>query len=68
MSWNVDEGPWFDNQIGTLTVDGRAATFTLERSYLDGEAARLETLLETSLTGDRDWPTLIARTRESAAR
>ena len=19
-SWNVDEGPWFDNQIGTLTV------------------------------------------------
>ena len=68
ITWQVDEGPWFDNQIATLALDGRRATFRLERSFLDDGHPRLETLLEKQLVGDRDWPALIARTRESAAR
>ena len=68
ITWQVDEGPWFDNQIATLAMDGRRATFRLERSFLDDGHARLETLLEKPLVGDRDWPALIAGTRESAAR
>ena len=67
-SWRMDEGPWFDNQIATLLLHGRQATFRLERSRLvDGEA-HLEILLEKQLTGGRDWPGLVAGARASAAR
>jgi PhoD-like phosphatase len=68
ISWRTDEGPWFDNQIATLILDGRQATFRLERSFLVDNEARLEILLEKQLTGDRDWPGLIAGTRPAAGR
>jgi hypothetical protein len=63
ISWRTDEGPWFDNQIATLILDGRQATFRLERSFLVDNEARLEILLEKQLAGDRDWPGLITGTR-----
>jgi PhoD-like phosphatase len=31
VTWRVTDGPWFDNQVATLNVDGRRATFRLER-------------------------------------
>jgi PhoD-like phosphatase len=68
LSWQMDEGPWFDNQIGTLALDGRRATFRLERSFLDDGQPRLETVLERPLVGERDWPGLIADAAASAAR
>jgi hypothetical protein len=52
ISWKVDAGPWFDNQIASLSMDGRRARFRLERSRLgdDGEPC-LETLLDQPLSG-----------------
>lgn len=50
VEWSVDDGPWFDNQIATLRLDGRSATLRLERSVLgeDGEPA-LQVLLDSPL-------------------
>jgi len=31
-SWRLLEGPWFDNQVSTLTLDGDSATLRLERT------------------------------------
>jgi hypothetical protein len=30
LSWTLTEGPWFDNQIATLELDGRRARVRLE--------------------------------------
>ena len=31
LTWRVTDGPWFDNQVAMLDLDGRHATFRLER-------------------------------------
>jgi len=33
----VGEGPWFDNQLATLHVDGRSMSFELEKALPDGD-------------------------------
>ena len=39
----VHDEPWFDNQIGTLILEGRSATFQLSRSEPPpGEDGRLK--------------------------
>ena len=35
IRWRIDEGPWFDNQIATLDLDGPAAHFRLEKTHPD---------------------------------
>jgi hypothetical protein len=47
----VGEGPWFDNQVATLVLDGRHARLALDRSVgpPDGPP-RLERLAEQRLT------------------
>ena len=48
VTWRVTDGPWFDNQVAILDVDGRRVTFRLERVVaaddgspkLEGVAAR----------------------------
>jgi hypothetical protein len=46
----VGDGPWFDNQVATLTVDGARLAARLERAVpIDGTAARLETVLSRQL-------------------
>ena len=35
IRWRIDEGPWFDNQIATLDLDGPAARFKLEKTHPD---------------------------------
>jgi phosphodiesterase/alkaline phosphatase D-like protein len=37
-----DEGPWFDNQVMTITLEGRRARLVLEKTVPDGDALALE--------------------------
>ena len=32
VGWRFVAGPWFDNQVGTLILEGRKATFMLSKS------------------------------------
>jgi hypothetical protein len=46
----VGDGPWFDNQVATLRVDGREIDLRLERAKpVDAESARLERVLSRKL-------------------
>ncbi len=38
ISWRLAEGPYFDNQVATLVLDGRSASIKLERTVGDPEA------------------------------
>jgi PhoD-like phosphatase len=46
----VGDGPWFDNQVATLLIDGRRIAMRLEKAVpLDSTAARLDRVLEHRL-------------------
>ena len=46
----VDGGPWFDNQVATLTIDGRRMRMHLEKAVpVDDHEARLERVLDREL-------------------
>jgi hypothetical protein len=50
LTWRVTDGPWFDNQIATLDIEGRHATFRLETAVGPGDASpRLEQVGSRSL-------------------
>jgi hypothetical protein len=51
IRWRLtDGGPWFDNQVGTLTIDGRRIQMRLEKSVPDGEGGvELEAVLDRRL-------------------
>ena len=49
VTWGVDHGPWFDNEIGAIELEGRSALFRLERAIPGDPDERLETVLEQSL-------------------
>jgi PhoD-like phosphatase len=51
VSWRmVGDGPWFDNQVATLSIDGRAIGMRLEKAVpVDETSARLEKVLDTQL-------------------
>ena len=48
IRWRFACGPYFDNQLATLSLDGREATLTLSKTVHDPEAVepRLETAFE----------------------
>jgi PhoD-like phosphatase len=47
---NVGDGPWFDNQVATLTVDGRRIAMRLDKAVpVDETKARLERVLDRRL-------------------
>ena len=52
MRWRLVEGPFYDNQVATLTLDGRSAAMKLERTIGDPETdeRELHTSFERSLT------------------
>ena len=53
IDWRLLRGPWFDNHVGLLELDGRAAKLVVERA-VDPEGAeppRLEALYEHRLAG-----------------
>ncbi len=50
IRWRLDGGPWFDNQISTLEVEGRRLTLRVERAVLTGDGTpALEPLAERRL-------------------
>src|SRR5436190_10322918 len=57
IRWRFVEGPYFDNQAGTLVLDGREATAILDKTVARGPAGALERVYERSLTtGSRAAP------------
>jgi phosphodiesterase/alkaline phosphatase D-like protein len=51
LSWRfVGDGPWFDNQIATITIEGRRASLTIEKTVPDGDDLALERVFEHDLT------------------
>jgi len=51
VRWRFSEGPWFDNQVASLDIDGRSAVMKLEKTVSgDGQHPELELVLERSLT------------------
>jgi hypothetical protein len=51
IRWRFAEGPYFDNQVATLSLNGRSASIKLEKTEDDPEsdARRLETVFERRL-------------------
>jgi hypothetical protein len=37
LTWEISEGPWFDNQLATLSLDGRRCSFHLDQALGDGD-------------------------------
>ncbi|MEV1046810.1 alkaline phosphatase D family protein [Streptomyces sp. NPDC049916] len=50
VTWRRDGGPWFGNQLMTLTLRGRNSALTLVQATEGESGAQLETVLERSLT------------------
>jgi hypothetical protein len=52
IRWRFREGPYFDNQVATLELDGRSATMKLEKVPRDpeGRDERLEQVFEERLS------------------
>ncbi|MEN8655151.1 alkaline phosphatase D family protein [Streptomyces sp. 21So2-11] len=51
INWRKTSGPWFGNQLMTLTLRGRAATLSLDQARTKrGGGVRLATVLERNLT------------------
>jgi hypothetical protein len=42
VRWRLVEGPFYDNQVATLAIDGRSAALTLERTVGDPETDHRE--------------------------
>jgi PhoD-like phosphatase len=51
VDWRqLDDGPWFDNQVATLEADGRRLRMRLEKAVpVDADDGRLECVLERRL-------------------
>jgi hypothetical protein len=51
LSWTIEEGPWFDNQVATIEIDGRDAWMVLDKTVdpPDGPP-RLERVMRRQLT------------------
>jgi hypothetical protein len=50
IRWRIDEGPWFDNQVATLALDGPSAHFRLEKTHPDDwREATLHDVVERQL-------------------
>ncbi|MBC7374245.1 MAG: alkaline phosphatase D family protein [Frankiales bacterium] len=49
VTWRVDHGPWFDNEIGAIELAGGSALFRLERAVPGDADERLEMVLEQRL-------------------
>jgi hypothetical protein len=52
IRWRLCEGPYFDNQVATLKLDGRRASMKLEKvpHDVDGRDERLELVFERQLS------------------
>lgn len=53
VSWRVRSGPTFDNSVGVVEVQGRAARVTIRRAGAGGDPTELSGLHQQDLTGGR---------------
>ncbi|WP_455356129.1 alkaline phosphatase D family protein [Streptomyces sp. SYSU K217416] len=52
VEWKKTGGPWFGNQLMSLTLRGRSAVLRLEQAQAErGDGSRLTTVLKRDLTG-----------------
>ena len=51
VGWRRTGGPWFGNQLMTLSAHGRSAVLRLEHARQEESGARLTTVTETRLSG-----------------
>ena len=54
LAWRVVDGPWFENQVGTLRHDGSGAEVRLDKTVpgeSEDDARRLERVLTRTLSG-----------------
>ena len=35
IRWRIDEGPWFDNQVASMDIDGPVVHFRIEKTHPD---------------------------------
>jgi hypothetical protein len=50
LSWTIEEGPWFDNQVATLELDGRRAWMALDKVVEPADGPpRLERVMRRQL-------------------
>ncbi|MFI8196428.1 alkaline phosphatase D family protein [Streptomyces sp. NPDC085942] len=54
VAWGRTGGPWFGNQLMTLTLRGRNAALTLVQARAGTRGAQLEAVLERSLTPENE--------------
>lgn len=52
VRWRKTDGPWFGNQLMTLTLNGRNAALSLVQAKSTKTGAQLETVFDRSLTDD----------------
>jgi hypothetical protein len=51
LSWTIEEGPWFDNQVATIEIDGRNAWMVLDKTVNPPDGPpRLERVMRRQLT------------------
>jgi hypothetical protein len=48
VDWEIGQGPWFNNMIGAVELEGRSSVFRLERTVA-GDDEPLEVVLEQRL-------------------
>jgi hypothetical protein len=46
LRWRFAGGPYYDNQIATLSLEGREASLTISKTVRDEAGPRLETAFE----------------------
>jgi hypothetical protein len=52
LTWEITDGPWFDNQVATLDLDGRRCTFGIAKAVgRADEQPRLVNVASRTLTG-----------------
>lgn len=51
IGWRLAEGPYFDNQVATIRLDGREATVSLDKTFQgDEDERRLECVFERRIS------------------
>ena len=53
MTWHVEHGPWFDNGVMTVELDGRSARLQLDHVHLIAGQQTLTTTLDVELQSER---------------
>jgi len=51
ITWAVDHGPWFENGLMTVEIDGRAAKVIVEIAEHEGTEQKLKLRGEYALSG-----------------